>query len=210
MSADAQLKSFIDRILRLKEEQDSIADDIRDVYAEARGQGFDKTAMGSLVGELRKKAKNEAKFEERNSVLDLYRDAYGRASHTHAPAHTRGFLTGLTAEQQREALSHRGADDFTNTKTVVSNSSPSNGQPGGMVPPPAVSPGTHSDPDARTDSKTPSQSRRENSRYESASERGRAHLELENGNTIRNHQTPPANLSSEVTICATTRAGTWA
>lgn len=72
--------------------------------------------------------------------------------------------------------------------------------PGGMVPhPPAFPPGAHSNPDARTDSMTPSQSRRENARYESASERGRAHLEMENGNTVLNHQTPPAS-ASEVAI----------
>ena len=53
-SADARLRSFIDRVLRLKEEQDALADDIREVYAEAKGEGFDKTALGEVVSYLRK------------------------------------------------------------------------------------------------------------------------------------------------------------
>lgn len=90
MSGDLQLKQFIDRILRLKEEQDTISDDIKEVYAEMKAQGFDKTAAGSLVSELRKKGKDGTKFEEANAILELYRDAYERASsHTHAPARTR-------------------------------------------------------------------------------------------------------------------------
>lgn len=84
MSADAQLKVIIDRILHFKQEQDEAAADIRDIYAEAKAAGFDKTAIGALVTELRKKGKDASKFEENQSVLDLYRDAYERASHTHA------------------------------------------------------------------------------------------------------------------------------
>lgn len=85
--SDKQFRSLVDRILRLKEEQDNIGDDIKDVYAEAKGTGFDKTVMGALVAELRKKGKDAAKFEEAQSVLDLYREAYERAlSHTHAHA----------------------------------------------------------------------------------------------------------------------------
>lgn len=84
--SEKQFRSLVDRILRLKEEQDNIGDDIKDIYAEAKGQGYDKTAMGALVSELRKKGKDAAKFEEVQSVLDLYREAYERASHTHAHA----------------------------------------------------------------------------------------------------------------------------
>lgn len=166
--------SYFERWCRLEEEKRVISDDLKALFAEAKGNGFDTKAMRAV---FREQVGDKAEREEFDAICDLYRACLNapRAQH----AHTRG-------------------DE--NTKTVVSTPPQSNGQPGGMVPPPAVPPGAHSNPDARTDSKTPSQSRRENSRYESASERGRAHLELENGNTIRNHQTPPANLSSEVAI----------
>lgn len=84
-SADQQLASFIDRILRLREEIDGIQSDVKEVYAEAKAQGFDKTAMGTLVSELRKASKDASKAQEAAAVLDLYREAYHRAaSHTHA------------------------------------------------------------------------------------------------------------------------------
>ncbi|RUW98315.1 DUF2312 domain-containing protein, partial [Mesorhizobium sp. M8A.F.Ca.ET.023.01.1.1] len=89
--AAGQLRAFVDRILRLKEEQDTIGDDIKEVYAELKGVGFDRTAVGALVTELRKKSKDGAAFEERNSILDLYRSAYEEATkpQAHARARTR-------------------------------------------------------------------------------------------------------------------------
>lgn len=91
--AAGQLRAFVDRILRLKEEQDTIGDDIKEVYAEAKSNGFDRTAMGALVTELRKKMKDGvASFEERNSILELYRTAYeagAQKPHMHAGARTR-------------------------------------------------------------------------------------------------------------------------
>lgn len=86
-SGEQQLRGFIERIMRLKDEQDSLSADIKDIYAEAKGQGYDKTALGALVSELRKKAKDSGKFEEAQSILDLYREAYARSlTHTHAHA----------------------------------------------------------------------------------------------------------------------------
>ena len=83
--ADQQLASLIDRILRLREEIDGLQQDVKEVYAEARSMGFDKTAMGALVSELRKASKDASKAEEAAAILDLYREAYHRAaSHTHA------------------------------------------------------------------------------------------------------------------------------
>lgn len=85
-TADHQIASYVDRILRLKEEADGIASDIREIYAEARSNGLDKTALGTLVAELRKLAKVGADaIDERDTILDLYRQAYHRgSSHTHA------------------------------------------------------------------------------------------------------------------------------
>ncbi|UFX09025.1 DUF2312 domain-containing protein [Sinorhizobium meliloti] len=91
MSADAQIKAFIDRILRLKEEQDTIGEDIRDIYAEAKSMGFDKTAMGNVVAHLRKVAKKgHDTVAEQGAIFDLYLCAYeGKSSHAPAPARAR-------------------------------------------------------------------------------------------------------------------------
>lgn len=84
---EQHLRAFIERIIRLKEEQDAIGSDIKDIYTEAKSSGFDKTALGALVTELRKQSKDKAKFDEAQSILDLYREAYARSlTHTHAHA----------------------------------------------------------------------------------------------------------------------------
>ncbi len=89
MQADQRVKSFIDRILRLKEEQDTLADDIREVYAEAKGEGYDKTAMGALVAHLRKIEKKGADaVSEADSVFAIYLEAYERATGTPIATHT--------------------------------------------------------------------------------------------------------------------------
>jgi uncharacterized protein (UPF0335 family) len=79
--SDARLKSFIDRVLRLKTEQDELGKDIRDVYAEAKGEGYDKTVMGKLVAHLRKVLKEgDGAVSEQENVFDTYLLAYHRAS----------------------------------------------------------------------------------------------------------------------------------
>ncbi|ETA72309.1 MULTISPECIES: DUF2312 domain-containing protein [Mesorhizobium] len=103
--AAGQLRAFVDRILRLKEEQDTIGDDIKEVYAELKGCGFDRTAVGSLVAELRKKAKTGIQeFEERNSILDLYRLAYEDACkpQAHARARTRENIEEFPADKRAD------------------------------------------------------------------------------------------------------------
>ncbi len=74
--AAGQLKSFIERIERLEEEKKGIADDIRDVYAEAKGQGFDTKVMRQVI-RLRKK--DTAERQEEEALLDLYMHALGMA-----------------------------------------------------------------------------------------------------------------------------------
>ncbi|MDE3809930.1 DUF2312 domain-containing protein [Sinorhizobium meliloti] len=91
MTSDAQIRAFIDRILRLKEEQDTIGEDIRDIYAEAKSTGFDKTAMGNVVAHLRKVAKKGSDtVAEQGAIFDLYLCAYeGKSPHAPAPARVR-------------------------------------------------------------------------------------------------------------------------
>ena len=75
--AGEQLRAFVERIERLEEEKKVIADDIKDVYAEAKGNGFDAKIMRTVVS-LRKKQPHER--EEEEAVLDLYLHALGMAS----------------------------------------------------------------------------------------------------------------------------------
>jgi uncharacterized protein (UPF0335 family) len=72
--AKDQLKAIIERVERLEEEKKAIADDIRDVYAEAKGNGFDTKALRSVV-RLRKQDKQER--EEQEAILDTYLQALG-------------------------------------------------------------------------------------------------------------------------------------
>lgn len=74
--AAGQLRAFIERIERLEEEKKTIADDIKEVYAEAKGTGFDVAAIRQLV-RLRKK--DQAERQEEEAILDLYKAALGMA-----------------------------------------------------------------------------------------------------------------------------------
>lgn len=73
-AASRQLKSFVERIERLEEEKKGIADDIRDVFAEAKGSGFDTKVMRQVI-RLRKK--DVAERQEEEALLDLYLHALG-------------------------------------------------------------------------------------------------------------------------------------
>ena len=72
--AAAELRQFIERIERLEEEKQTIADDIKDVYGEAKSRGYDGKAMRTIV-RLRKKDANERAEEE--SILQTYMNALG-------------------------------------------------------------------------------------------------------------------------------------
>ena len=69
-----QLRSFIERIERLEEEKKTISDDIKEVYAELKGNGFDAKAVKEII-RLRKKEDVERQEEE--GVIQLYKDALG-------------------------------------------------------------------------------------------------------------------------------------
>lgn len=69
-----QLRSIIERIEKLEEEKAAIAADIRDVFAEAKGNGFDVKAIRQLL-KLRKL--DAAERDEQENILDTYRRALG-------------------------------------------------------------------------------------------------------------------------------------
>jgi len=69
-----QLRAYIERVERLEEEKAAIAADIKEVYAEAKGNGFDTKVMRKVVS-LRKK--DLAERQEEQAVLELYLHALG-------------------------------------------------------------------------------------------------------------------------------------
>ncbi len=71
---DDRLRLFIERIERLEEEKKGIADDVRDVYSEAKGQGYDAKIMRQIV-RLRKMPLQDR--QEMEAILDLYKAALG-------------------------------------------------------------------------------------------------------------------------------------
>lgn len=81
------LRQYIERIERLEEEKRNIADDIKEVYAEAKGNGYDPKIMRQVV-RIRKMDTSE--LEEQESLLDIYKQALG-------------MLPGSAEEAQEEA-----------------------------------------------------------------------------------------------------------
>ncbi|MEO6382697.1 MAG: DUF2312 domain-containing protein [Nitrobacter sp.] len=72
--AKEQLKAIIERIERLEEEKKTISEDIRDVFAEAKGNGYDVKALRTIV-RMRKQDANER--QEQETILETYMQALG-------------------------------------------------------------------------------------------------------------------------------------
>ena len=72
-----QLKSFVERIERLEEEKDTISSDIKDVYEEAKGNGYDTKILRQVI-RLRRQDKSER--EEMEALLELYMQALGMSA----------------------------------------------------------------------------------------------------------------------------------
>ncbi|HZT87687.1 MAG TPA: DUF2312 domain-containing protein [Stellaceae bacterium] len=72
--AGDRLKSFIERIERLEEEKRTLSEDIKEVYAEAKGTGFDPKIMRQVI-RIRRMDKDD--LDEQESLLDIYKRALG-------------------------------------------------------------------------------------------------------------------------------------
>jgi uncharacterized protein (UPF0335 family) len=72
--AGDQLRSIAERVVRLEEEKKTIAGDIKEVYAEAKGNGYDTKILRKAIRELQRDAKERA---EEEAILDLYIQAIG-------------------------------------------------------------------------------------------------------------------------------------
>ena len=78
--AQDQLRAFIERIERMEEEKKAIADDIKEIYAEAKGNGFDTKVLRQII---RIRKQDHAERMEQEALLELYMAALGMAT---APA----------------------------------------------------------------------------------------------------------------------------
>jgi uncharacterized protein (UPF0335 family) len=72
--AGERLKSLIERIERLEEEKRTLSEDIKEVYAEAKGTGFDAKIIRQII-RIRKRDQDE--LDEEETLLDLYKRAIG-------------------------------------------------------------------------------------------------------------------------------------
>ena len=72
--AGERLRSFIERIERLEEEKRTLGADIKEVYAEAKGNGFDAKIMRQLI---RLRRMDQDDLDEQESLLDVYKRALG-------------------------------------------------------------------------------------------------------------------------------------
>ena len=72
--AKAKLKSFVERVEKLEEEKKAITEDIREVYAEAKADGFDVKALRAVIRMYRQDSDQRKEYE---ALVDLYRDALG-------------------------------------------------------------------------------------------------------------------------------------
>lgn len=69
-----ELRQFVERIEKLEQEKSDIASDIKDVYTELAGRGYDKKSVRQII-KIRKKDREELQEEE--EILNLYREALG-------------------------------------------------------------------------------------------------------------------------------------
>lgn len=74
--AKSQLKALVERIERLEDEKKALADDIREIYGEAKANGFDTKALRAVV---RLRGQEPAERQEFEAIVDLYREALGLA-----------------------------------------------------------------------------------------------------------------------------------
>ncbi len=72
--AGERLRSFIERIERLEEEKRTLAEDVKEVFAEAKGAGFDTKIMRQII-KIRRMDKDD--LDEQETMLDIYKRALG-------------------------------------------------------------------------------------------------------------------------------------
>lgn len=89
VSAQNQLRQYIEQIERLEEEKKALSGDIKDKYLEAKANGFDVKAMRKIIS-LRKRSKSER--EEEESILEVYMHALGMLIDTPEDSAAEAFM----------------------------------------------------------------------------------------------------------------------
>lgn len=113
--ADDLLRNGYDRWLRLEEEKAAIGDDLKELFAELKGQGFTPKALRESFRRVRNA--DNADQQEHDAIVDLYvasltraRPAHTREGQSYSEAKGRGFVAKLTDEQMAAALAYDGED----------------------------------------------------------------------------------------------------
>ena len=91
VSAQKQLRQYIEQIERLSEEQKALAGDVKDKYAEAKSSGFDVAIMKKIIA---RRKKSVTELQEEDAIMDVYLSALGM----------KGTPMGDFIEQQEEAM----------------------------------------------------------------------------------------------------------
>lgn len=92
--SDGALVQIMQRIMSVLDEIDERKGDIKEIYAEAKADGFDKAAIGAAIREIRGRAKAETPAaEERATIVELYVSAFDNAPRTcaHVPAREEAY-----------------------------------------------------------------------------------------------------------------------
>ncbi len=101
--SDDQVRSIVERVQRLQEEKRTIEDDIKEVYAEARGNGYDVKVLRAVVKHLGKDQDEVAEFD---AIFDLYLQAYHQAS---ATVPSRAHVARDAGARTRQTTEHQPA-----------------------------------------------------------------------------------------------------
>jgi uncharacterized protein (UPF0335 family) len=153
MSASDSAKSRMERVLRLHEQIDALKLDIRQVYAEEKADGGDKTAMGAAISYIRKREKDSTALADREAMADVYVAAYDAPrTHTHAreasyseakgrgvdAAFVNSILVGGELTDNQEQIGGNGTDlpvEAATEKQAAGTSRPTNSNsPDDLIP----------------------------------------------------------------------------
>lgn len=134
-----RLRSFVQRVERIREEIDALNNDVAEIYKEAKGEGWDVKAMKFVIAERARAAKDKAKFDEFNSIVELYRDAlqggieYATRAHAHeesdpAPRPQGAAASARTAEATGDGVPHLASSPKNLNPASLSNRDVSAGE----------------------------------------------------------------------------------
>lgn len=107
--SDDMLRSFFQRWQRLEEEKQTISDDLKELFAEAKGQGFDTKAMRAV---FREQVGDKAERQEFDAICDLYRASLSRPHARPAPAQENIEEFPLKAVKNEPAAAADAAGDY--------------------------------------------------------------------------------------------------